>query len=60
MAHKILKNLLCDFRVYSTDKKHQNLRATALVIGNESSVQHNIFMPVRVFGKLYVRMTVGL
>ena len=37
--------------VYSTDKKHQYLRATAIVIGNESSVQGNIFMPVKVFGK---------
>ena len=51
MAHKILNNLLCDFSVYSTGKKHQTSRATALVIGNESSVQHNIFMPVKVFGK---------
>jgi len=51
MAHKILNNLLCDFSVHSTDKKHQNLRATVIFIGNESSVQRNIFMPVKVFGK---------
>ena len=51
MAHKILSNLLCDFPVYSTGKKHQTLRATALVIGKECRVQHNIFMPLKVFGK---------
>ena len=48
MAHKILKNLFFDLPVYSTGKKHEALLVTALVIGNESSVQHNILMPVKV------------
>ena len=51
MAHKILNNLLCAFPVYSTGKKYQTLRDTTLVIGNESSVHHNVFMSVKVFGK---------
>ena len=51
LTHKILSNFLGDFPVYSTGKKHHTLRATALVIGNKSSVQRNIFMPVKLFGK---------
>jgi hypothetical protein len=50
-AHEMLNNLVYDLKLNSTDRKCQPLRAKAVVIRNASSVQHNIFMPVKVVGK---------